>query len=547
MNVRILIDFIKREAKDNTYISILTMTIISGLSNALLLSVINYSTSKVTENKFNIQFILIFIIVFSIYVITKRRALKLTAFFAENVVFGIRERLVKYLMNTELPEFEELGRAEMYARLTKDTNEISNSATSIVTGCQAMVLVFFAMIYLGFLNITALVITIIVMFFALSNFIIGSKKIQSEIAEANELETRYFDKINEVMGGFKEIKLNQQKKFDLFLGKIQTIANEVKEKKIITASRMSYYIVFAYAFLYTLLGTMVYIVPVLDKEVLSHVVKITSTILFIIMPLGEAISTFDSINKATVAVTNLTKLEDRLKGKKSSVPEDPELSGIFEEFKEIQFKNLGFAYKDEAGKELFGIGPVNFSVKKGEIIFVVGGNGSGKSTLIKLITGLYQPDTGSINVDDMPVHQDHIQEYRELFAVIFSDFFIFSELYGIKDLDEKKVIKLLKQMRLSEKTGYRNGAYTNVNLSTGQRKRLAMISLMLENKSVLVFDEWAADQDPEFRKYFYDELIFEFQKEGKTIIAITHDDHYFHKADKIYKMEYGNFAEYKVS
>ena len=545
MNVRILLDFIKREAKDNTYITILVMTIISGLSNAVLLSVINYSTSKVTD-KFNIKFILIFSIIFAIYIITKRQALKLAASFAENVIYGIRERIVRSLMNTELPEFEELGRAEMYARLTKDTNEISNSSSVIVSGAQAIVLVFFALIYLGFLNITALIIAIILMTIGISNFVIGSKKIQTEIAEANDIETQYFDKINEITSGFKELKLSQQKKSDLFFGKIQTISNNLKEKKIITASKMSYYIVFAYAFLYTLLGAMVYIVPALDKEVLTHIVKITSTILFIIMPLGEAISTFDSINKATVAVNNLTKLEEQLKGNTAAVPDDVKLTGVFEGFEKIKFDDLSFAYRDDANREQFRIGPVNFSINKGEIIFIIGGNGSGKSTLIKLITGLYLPITGGIYVDEAMVEKDEIQEYRELFAVIFSDFFIFSELYGVRDLDDKKVTRLLKQMRLHDKTGFKNGSYTNVNLSTGQRKRLAMISLILEDKSILVFDEWAADQDPEFRKYFYNELIFDFKKSGKTIIAITHDDHYFDKADKIYKMEYGEFTEYKV-
>ncbi|SHL87290.1 putative ATP-binding cassette transporter [Mucilaginibacter sp. OK098] len=545
MNVSLLIDFIKKESRDNSYKNILAMTLISGLSNALLLAVINYSTSKIVHGDFNYKFILIFILIFLIFIITKNRALKLTAVLVETIVFRVRERIVKYLMNTELLEFETLGRAEIYTRLTKDTNEISNSATSIANGVQAGVLVFFAIIYLGFINITAFVITIIMLGLAISNYFFSSNKIQKEIGEAVTLETVYFEKINEVTGGFKEIKIHQQKKFDLFLGRIQVIAKKLKDKKIITSSKMSFYFVFAQAFFYILLGTMVFVIPVLDQAVLTDVAKITATILFIIMPLGDAVGTFEVLNKATVAVNNLTNLEKRLKENTFGVLEDPELGGIFENFEKLKFNDLHFGYRDKSGKDQFSIGPINFEVKRGEIIFIIGGNGSGKSTLVKLLTGLYMPDAGEILVDEVDVIHENIQEYRELFSVIFSDFFLFSEMYGIKNLENSKVLKLLKQMQLSEKTGFKDGAFTNTNLSTGQRKRLAMISVILENKNVLVFDEWAADQDPEFRKYFYNELIYDFQKLGKTIIAITHDDHYFNKADKIYKMDYGTFREYK--
>ena len=264
------------------------------------------------------------------------------------------------------------------------------------------------------------------------------------------------------------------------------------------------------------------------------------------MPLSEATNTIDSINKATVAIASLNDLEKRLEEKSTSNHIDPVLEGIFENFEHINFRNLQFGYKDKTGKNQFSVGPINFEVKKGEIIFVIGGNGSGKSTLLKLITGLYSPDEGYISVDGVGINQQNIEEYRNSFGVIFSDFFLFSELYGIKDPDSSVVLGLIRQMELTEKTGFKNNAFTNLSLSTGQRKRLAMISVILENKSILVFDEWAADQDPEFRKYFYDVLIHDFIKQGKTIIAITHDDHYFDKADRIYKKDFGKFKEYKI-
>ncbi|MEN0053845.1 MAG: cyclic peptide export ABC transporter [Mucilaginibacter sp.] len=546
MDNQILLNFIKRESKDESYKTILAMTAISGLANAALLAVINYSTSKIVEHSYNVKLILVFTIVFLIYVITKSRAQKLTAVFAETVVFNVRERIVKYMINTELQEFEELGRAEIYTRLTKDTNEISGSASLIANGVQAAILVFFAIIYLGFINLTALIITIIMLSIAISNYFVSSNRIQGEISEATALETVYFEKLDEVTGGFKEIKLHQEKKKNLFDGRLQSVSQELKDKKIVTSAKLSFYFVFAQAFFYALLGAMVFIVPVIDGHVLKDLAKITPTILFIIIPLGEAVGTFDIVNRATVAVFNLNQIEERLKENAFGSAENKEVNGIFEGFETIRLNHLRFGYYDSQGKEQFGIGPINLEIKKGSTIFIVGGNGSGKSTLVRLMTGLYQPDQGEIYVDQQMVGEVNVQEYRELFGVIFADFFLFSELYGVKDVNEKSVLQMLKQMQLSEKTGYKNGSFTQLNLSTGQRKRLAMIAAMLENKSVLVFDEWAADQDPEFRKYFYNELMAEFKAQGKTVIAITHDDQYFDRADIIYKMEYGQFNEFTV-
>lgn len=547
MDIKVMVSFIRREAGNEIPKQVLLMTLISGLAHSSLLAIINYSATKLIANSFNYKFIFVYVIIYIIWLVTKKNALILTNHLAESIVFKVRKRVVNYLMNTELVHFEELGRAEIYARLTKDTNEISGSSSPIINGIQATVLVIFALIYLMFLNFIAFIVTFILLCLPIINYFVGLQRIEHQFTESNRLETDYFETINEITGGFKELKINQQKKYDIFSGKAQSLAQQLMNKKILTGAKLTNFFIFAVACFYFLLGLMVFIVPELDKSVFADVAKITSTILFIIMPLSDAVSSIDSVNKASVAVKNLIDLEEKLVVRTAGTKEEPVLCGLFDNFKKIQFQELEFAYYDDSGKKQFGIGPINFEVNRGEIIFIIGGNGSGKSTLIKLLTGLYKPVAGKILIDgEMEVNVGNLQEYREQFGVIFSDFFLFSELYGIADLDKNKVLNLIDKMQLSKKTSFKDKAFTNRNLSTGQRKRLAMISVMLEQKNIFVFDEWAADQDPEFRKYFYNELIHEFKQMGKTIIAITHDDHYFDKADKIYKMDYGTFSEYKI-
>jgi putative pyoverdin transport system ATP-binding/permease protein len=204
---------------------------------------------------------------------------------------------------------------------------------------------------------------------------------------------------------------------------------------------------------------------------------------------------------------------------------------------------LSFTYTNADGTPGYRVGPLTAGITAGEILFIQGGNGSGKSTFLRLLTGLYYPQSGDLLVDGKPLQLAQYQRYRSMFSVIFTDFHLFDRLYGLGEVDEGQVEDLLAQMELSDKTSLESGRFTRLNLSTGQRKRLALISALLENKQVIVFDEWAADQDPGFRRYFYEVVLRDLKKQGKTIIAATHDDRFFGVADRVWKMEYGRFVD----
>jgi len=176
------------------------------------------------------------------------------------------------------------------------------------------------------------------------------------------------------------------------------------------------------------------------------------------------------------------------------------------------------------------------------MVFIVGGNGSGKSTLLKLLTGLYYPTDGSVDLNSELIDRTQYASYRELFAIIFTDFHLFDKRYGLSNIDDKQVKELLRLMQLDKKTKYRAGEFTQLDLSTGQKKRLAFVAAILDNKPIYIFDELAADQDPQFRQYFYEVILPDLKLKGKTIIAVTHDDKYFHVADRVLKMEYGQLV-----
>ena len=123
--------------------------------------------------------------------------------------------------------------------------------------------------------------------------------------------------------------------------------------------------------------------------------------------------------------------------------------------------------------------------------------------------------------------------------MILTDFHLFDRLYGLGEVNEDRVERLLEEMGISDKVRVENGVFSTLDLSTGQKKRLAIVVTLLEDREILVFDEVAADQDPQFRKYFYEKMLPRLREQGRTVVAVSHDDRYFHVGDRVVKMEYG--------
>jgi putative ATP-binding cassette transporter len=180
--------------------------------------------------------------------------------------------------------------------------------------------------------------------------------------------------------------------------------------------------------------------------------------------------------------------------------------------------------------------------RSGEIVFITGGNGSGKTTLMKLLAALYRPDSGHIVLGDIALSPATEAWIRDQISIIFSDFHLFRRLYGLGTQDPERVAALLREMQIDQKTAIQGDSFTTINLSTGQRKRLALIVTILEDKPVVIFDEWAADQDPSFRRKFYEEILPGLKAKGKIVICVTHDDRYFDVADRRLKMEFGRMV-----
>jgi putative ATP-binding cassette transporter len=298
-------------------------------------------------------------------------------------------------------------------------------------------------------------------------------------------------------------------------------------------------------FLYVMLAVLIFALPAVNATDAQNVVQVTSALIFIMGPLGDVVGSVPLLMRSSTAIAIIEELESTLdKASPEKEEIDPAEEAKLHSFREISLRNVSFAYESRSGEGTFRLGPLNLNLKSNELLFIIGGNGSGKSTMMKVLTGLYANNGGSILVDNTPITPEDLAAYRSLFSIIFTDFHLFDRFYGMEDIDQDVVNKLIVDMRLQDVTSIENSKFKNIHLSTGQRKRLALIVALLEQRPILVFDEVAADQDPGFRKYFYETFLHRLKSEGKTIIAVTHDDHYFHVADRVMKMEDGKLTEY---
>jgi putative ATP-binding cassette transporter len=210
----------------------------------------------------------------------------------------------------------------------------------------------------------------------------------------------------------------------------------------------------------------------------------------------------------------------------------------------LELSGVSHSYIGEVDGSGYRLGPLDLCIAPGELVFLTGGNGSGKTTLALLALGLYPPDTGEIRLGGQLITEENREAYRQNFSAVFADSYVFDSLLGYSSADLlARAEELLVLLRLDRKLRIENGRFSTVNLSRGQRKRLALLAAYLADRPFYLFDEWAAEQDPDFREIFYRVMLLELKARGKTVIVITHDDRYFHLSDRLLRLTTGQIEE----
>ena len=523
--------------------SILILAVVSGIANGMLMGIINAAAGSASHDNLNFRYLVMFALAIILFIVTKRLAMVKSLAIAERVITQFRLRIANKLRRADLQAAEQIDHSVVEARLTQDTMTISQAFGEIINALQSAVMILVCVAYLAMLSLAACLITVGTIAAGVSIYLANQRTVSVDLQRSTQKEVEFFHSLGQLVHGFKELKMNRAKSTDWFDNSYTATSREGETLKLKTAVQFVKNFMFSQTFFYILIGIVVFLLPVLSATYSDVVIKTTAVILFIIGPLTAIVGCIPFFVRANVAVDNLYQFEATLDAYAQHAEENGGQSAMtFDGFQSIALRDVAFHYVEPSGQSGFAVGPFDLTLRRGETVFIVGGNGSGKSTLMKLITGLYHPVQGELLVDGIPLRRPHYQNYRELFSIIFADFHLFDRLYGLPQVDERRIQEMLRDLELTDKTDFVNGRFTNTNLSTGQRKRLAFITAMLDDRPILAIDEFAADQDPVFRAYFYNVIFKDLKARGKTVIAVTHDDKYFGVADRVLKMEYGRLV-----
>jgi putative ATP-binding cassette transporter len=359
--------------------------------------------------------------------------------------------------------------------------------------------------------------------------------------EAREAEDDLQKHYNAIAEGAKELRIHRPRRQRMFVAGIQRTAQKICDIQVRSINTfviakslgsMLFFVVIGLAL------AMQSVWPSANPGVISGFVLV---LLYMKGPLEHLISTLPIISRAQIAFRRIADLSEQFNSPEPHLLLS-EPAAQDKTVKRLELVDVGYSFPPVDGSAPFRLGPVNLTVNQGDIVFIVGENGCGKTTLIKLLLGLYAPQQGEIRLNGHAVTAQSRDDYRQLFTTIFADYYLFDDVVQGDMHIPQDAEQYLKRLEISHKVSINDGQFSTTDLSTGQRKRLALVNAWLEERPVLVFDEWAADQDPTFRRIFYTELLPDLKRLGKTIIVISHDDRYFDVADQLVRMDSGKVS-----
>jgi putative ATP-binding cassette transporter len=448
------------------------------------------------------------------------------------------DQLCRRVLAAPFRSVENLGASRILAVLTDDISSLSAAIAevpylvvniSILIGCA---------VYLVLVSWSAALAVLVVVAFGLMCYRPLLTRAHEAFQQARSSRDVLFGHYRSLTEGIKELKLNRQRR-EIFLS--EDIASAIGNMRHYSVRAVKHQIIasgWTQVVFYGLLAILLFALPAAGVITEKSMTAYVFTALFTATPLWATIAALPHLGRGRAALERVESLGTSLDEGQYSSEDEFRTDAL-----NIRFRGVEFAYEEEGNGD-FALGPLDLDLNPGEIVFVIGGNGSGKSTFVKVLTGLYTPQAGEIRVNGQRVDLAFQESYRQLFSVVYSDFYLFKRLPGASEIQfETRVQEYLAALQLAHKVQLDGDSLSTIALSQGQRRRLALLAAYLEDRPVYVLDEWASDQDPKYREVFYTQLLPELKRKGKIVIVVTHDDRYFGLGDRFLRLDYGKIRE----
>ncbi|WP_378107818.1 cyclic peptide export ABC transporter [Cohnella cellulosilytica] len=521
--------------KERPYGTMLLLSIASGVGNASMIFVVNAAIAG--NGTFSTDLLPFFVLGMLGFVcgqkLLRSRLIRMT----NGIVYDKRMEVLNVVLNAPYANVEAMERGKIEACLNNDTETVSSFSNRMVSVGTWSVTILAGFAYLAALSLAGFLFSLAVVFVASGAFFVILRSANRLWEQTRDIQNVFFKFIQDLIYGFKELYLNRRKARD-FRDDMELSCASYRDKRSQAEVKVANVVVIGDLLFASVIGTVVFAFPHMLPGIGSGELRsFVFVFLYMAGPLTSILNTLPDLFQARISWRRIRKFTDEL----SELGGRTDAEAGSEEAADLRLRLEQAIYEYSRGSERsFSVGPIDYEFRSGELVFVIGGNGSGKSTLAKLVTGLYEPNEGSVTLNGNRISAAAIGDYV---STIFSDAYLFDRLYGI-DFEAKaeEARHYLNVLGLQDKVAIEGGRFSTTRLSTGQRKRLALLVSYLDDKPICLFDEWAADQDPEYREYFYTTLLPELRNKGKCVIVITHDDRYFGMADKLIKLEMGKIA-----
>jgi cyclic peptide transporter len=462
-----------------------------------------------------------------VYLVARKALEKRLIVLVSDVVYKTRATLLKQVLSQPFERFEEMERGSIYTVICEDTTTLGNTVGSFATLVTSVVTIMAAFVYLVVLHPPlALVMGVVVglVSFGYARRCAGAKE---SLASARTSWNGFVGKVEEALDGFKELALHFPKRNEFRVAAERQCEQARANAEVARLSLLDAFL-FGELLLLGALGMATFVSAQFAGLDLRQRAGFVIILLYLIGPVKTLLATAPLLVEAKLAWQRIKLVVSTVSAPNVSSALPPRV------VQTLELSNLSFQYQNSERTGMR-VGPIDVTIARGECLFLTGGNGSGKTTLAKVITGLYEPQTGEVRVDGKRLSRAELGEY---FSAIFSPCFVFDQLYGVGATADR-LDSAMDRLGLLGRVERKNGWIDNVRLSAGQRKRVALLEAFLQERPILLFDEVTADQDSEFRRLFYEEILGELKRAGKIVVVITHDDKYFHVADNILKLDLG--------